>query len=59
MNGKELHERLEREDVFWGFPVKTVDEDGFVRDVVSAEVNPETGHLLLRLEIQKKNGEIE
>ena len=59
MNGQELRERLEREDVFWGFPVKTVDEDGFVRDIVSAEVNPETGHLLLRLAIQTKNGEIE
>jgi hypothetical protein len=39
--------------------VKTVCEDGFVREIVSAEVDPETGQLLLRLEIQKKNGEIE
>ena len=58
MNGEELYNRLTREDVFWGFPVKTVDEDGFVRDIVSADVDPETGHLLLRLEIQKKNGEL-
>jgi hypothetical protein len=59
VNGGELHEALERPDVFWGFPVKTVDEDGFVRDIVATEVDAETGVLLLRLAIQEKNGEIE
>lgn len=59
MNGGELHDRLSREDVFWGFQVKTVDEDGFVRDIVSASVDNETGCLVLHLEIQKKNGELE
>ena len=43
----------------WNAVVKTVDEDGFVRDVVSLEIDEETGVILLRLEIQKKNGEIE
>ena len=40
-------------------PVVTVDEDGFVRDVVGVSYDPEAGAFLLRLEIQKKNGEIE
>lgn len=39
--------------------VVTVDEDGFVRDVVGVSYDPETGVFMLRLEIKKKNGEIE
>lgn len=59
MNGEKLYGALSSEDVDWSMPVKTVDEDGFVRDIVSASVDDETGCLILRLEIQKKNGEIE
>lgn len=40
-------------------PLKTVDEDGFVRDVVDVSYDPEAGCIVVRLEIQKKNGEIE
>lgn len=40
-------------------PLKTVDEDGFVRDVVDVSYDAEAGYILVRLEIQKKNGELE
>lgn len=60
MNRRELQQLL-ADDAMGKFshPVKTVDEDGFVRDIVSADVDPDTGYLVLRLEIQTKNGEIE
>lgn len=58
MNGKELHDFLYDSRTPWDTAVKTVDEDGFVRDVVSAEIDEDTGYLVLRLEIQKKNGEL-
>jgi hypothetical protein len=59
VNGEELYKRLLDTRVPMRTLMKTVDEDGFVRDVISLEVDPETGYILLRLEIQKKNGEIE
>lgn len=51
---QELHEKAVNT-----VPVVTVDEDGFVRDVVGVSYDPEAGVFLLRLEIKKKNGEIE
>jgi hypothetical protein len=59
VNGKELHDFLYDSRTPWDTAVKAVDADGFVYDLRSAEVDEETGVLLLRLEIQKKNGEIE
>ena len=59
MKGQDLHDWLYDSRTPWHTDVKTVCEDGFVRDIVSLEVDEETGVLLLRLEIQKKNGEIE
>lgn len=59
MNGKDLYDFLRDERTPWDTIVKTVDEDAFVRDIVSASVDDETGCLVLRLEIQKKNGELE
>jgi hypothetical protein len=59
MNGEEFYKILCDLRTPMRLEIKTVDEDGFVRDIVSADVDPETGHLLLRLEIQKKNGELE
>ena len=59
MNRRELRAVLMRDTPETAeSPVKTVDEDGFVRDIVGADVDPDTGYLVLRLEIQTKNGEI-
>ena len=39
--------------------LKTVDEDGFVRDIVGITFDQESDCVVVRLEIQKKNGELE
>lgn len=59
MKGQELYDFLRDERTPWDTVVKTVDEDGFVRDIASASVDDETGCLVLWLQTQKKNGEIE
>jgi hypothetical protein len=53
VNGQELHDFLRDARTPWDIPILTVDEDGFVREIVEIITDPETGDPVFRLEIKK------
>lgn len=52
MTGQQLYDFLREDRTPWDTEVLTVDEDGFVRRIVEAHVDEESGKIMIRLEIK-------